>query len=113
MATEERSPVAAALHLDLAFAQPFGPTMICPGRPIRSAVANFAPGRSSVSSTSASLPCAAEPALELFARGVAAASPGRRLKISIEGRDGFGRDDAGVVMGGLDHRRDERERPMP
>ena len=39
-------------------ARPLGPTTSCHGRPIRSAVANFAPGRASVSSRSGSIPAA-------------------------------------------------------
>ncbi len=45
-----RSPVLRRLSSSLPSAKLFGPTITCQGRPIKSALANFAPGRSSRSS---------------------------------------------------------------
>ena len=42
--------LARCFNSTLPSARPFGPTRICQGMPMRSAVANFAPGRPSVSS---------------------------------------------------------------
>ena len=45
-----RTPVLRVLISTWPFSRPRGPTMSCTGMPIRSALANFAPGRSAVSS---------------------------------------------------------------
>ncbi len=53
-----RVPPARFLTSTLPSARPFGPISTCQGRPIRSAVANLLPARSSRSSYSASTPLA-------------------------------------------------------
>src|SRR5882757_6033838 len=54
--TNSRDPSLRRLISTLPSASPFGPTMTCQGMPIRSAVANFAPARVSVSSYKTSTP---------------------------------------------------------
>src|SRR5690606_16504973 len=49
-ARDWRSPVARFFTSTSPFASPFGPTITCQGRPIRSAVLNFTPALSAVSS---------------------------------------------------------------
>ena len=98
----------AALQLHHAVASPRGPMISCQGRPIRSMVANLPPGRSSVSSSSGSLPAAVERGVGAARRPRrTAASPGRRLMMPTpNGATASGQMMPGLVVAGLDDRAD-------
>src|SRR6202012_5197000 len=74
-----RSPVARRFSSTSPEARPLGPITSCQGRPIRSMVANLAPARSSVSSSSGSLPAFSRASWALAQAGAPAASQGFRL----------------------------------